>query len=490
MRVIIVGAGIVGMSIARELSKYNLDIVVVDKNSDVGWGVSKANTALIHGGYDDDPERYPNRARLCVQGNKIWREWVKELDIPSVWNGALVVARNEDEKKELRILFERGLRNGVEHMRILEDEEIRKVEPEISPDVTAALHIPSVGQIAPISAVIALAENAVDNGVKILLDTEVKDVIVRDGAIQGVETNKGFVKGDILINAAGLYADDISRMAGVDYFRIHPRKGEYWIFDDSVGPKPRHVLFPAPTKKSKGVVVTTEISGHLMIGPNAQDIEDKEDLSNTFDGLEEVWEKARKIWPKLPPRSKVIRTFAGLRPEPDGGDFIIASEEVWGLINVAGIRSPGLTSAPAIARDVARIINGIGVDLEKKRKWISKRRDITHFFSLKDEEIKGKIAENPMYGRIVCKCNKVSEGDIVEAIARMKKIGVATPSIDSVKFRTRATTGTCQGSFCRVRISAILAREYATPMWRITLKGIGSEIGIGDVKVLLRGVRE
>ncbi len=481
-RVIIIGAGITGMSIARELSKFeNLDIIVVERNSDVGWGVSKANTALIHGGYDDDPDKYPVRARLCVRGNEIWHKWVEELQIPHVWNGAFVVARNDDERRELEILLERGNRNGVKGMEILERDSVFEMEPNITKDAMAALRIPSVGQIAPIPAVIALAENAVDNGVKILLDTKVEGIKVEGGEIRGVETDRGFIEGDVVMNAAGLYADEISRMAGVDYFRIFPRKGEYWLFDDSARPKPRHVLFPAPAKNTKGVVITTEVSGHLMIGPNAKDQEDKEDLSNTKEGLEEVWNKAELIWPKLPPRRKVIRTFAGLRPETRNADFIIRAEEIYGFINVAGIRSPGLTAAPAIAKEVVGIIkDDLGIELKERKKWNPYRREITHFFMLSKDEISKRIRENPAYGRIICKCNKVSEGDILEAIERMKKIGVKVPSIDSIKFRTKATTGTCQGTSCMLEVAKILAEEYKVPMWKVTLKGEGSEIGIAS----------
>ncbi len=487
-KVIIIGAGITGMSIARELSKYdNLKITVIERKSDVGWGVSKANTALIHGGYDDDPDKYPVRAKLCVRGNEIWRKWVRELQIPSVWNGALVIAKNDDEMKELNILLKRGERNGVKDMRIIYRDELLEMEPNLSPNSQGALLIPSVGQIAPIPAVIALAENAVDNGVKIIFDSPVEEVKVDNGAVKGVKVPEGFIEGDLIINAAGLYADEISKMAGLDYFKIHPRKGEYWLFDESAGPKPEHVLFPAPTKKTKGVVVTTEVSGHLMIGPNARDQEDKEDLSNTKEGLEEVWNKAKLLWPKLPSRDKVIRTFAGLRPETKNADFIIKAEEVYGFINVAGIRSPGLTAAPAIAMEVNEIIErDLGIELREKKDWNPYREEITHFFMLSHKEINEKIKNNGAYGRIICKCNKVSEGDIMEAIERMKKIGVKVPSIDSIKFRTKATTGTCQGGFCRVKIAAILAREYEQPMWNITLKGKGSEMGIGDVKVLLK----
>ncbi|AEH25488.1 NAD(P)/FAD-dependent oxidoreductase [Pyrococcus yayanosii] len=489
LRIAIIGAGITGASIARVLSRYeNLEVHLIDKNPDVGWGVSKANTAIIHGGYDDDPDKYPVRARLCVRGNRLWHQWVKELEIPHVWNGALVVALKEEDFDELEKLLERGRRNGVPEMRIVEGEELFRLEPGLTKEALGALWVPIVGQIGPISAVIAIAENAVANGVKTHLETEVTGIRVERGEVKGVETNEGFIKADIVINAAGLYADEIARMVGVDYFEIHPRKGEYWIFDEGI-PGPRRVLFPTPTPISKGIVVTTEISGHLMIGPNAQDLpaEEKDNLATTREGLEEVWEGAKKLWPNLPPRDKVIRTFTGLRPEPTGGDFIIKAEEVWGFINVAGIRSPGLTSAPAIAYEVVEIIRrDLGIELVEKKKWNPYRRDITHFFALPREKANEFIKRNPAYGRIVCRCNKVSEGDVLEAIERMKFLAIKTPSVDSVKFRTKATTGTCQGSFCRPRIIQILAREYGVEPWQVTLKGKGSEIGIGDVKVLLR----
>ncbi|AIF68949.1 glycerol-3-phosphate dehydrogenase [Palaeococcus pacificus DY20341] len=491
-KVAIIGAGISGASIARVLSKYeNLEVHLIEKSPDVGWGVTKANTALIHGGYDDDSEKYPLRAELCIKGNRLWHQWVKELEIPHIWNGALIVALKEEDFDELETLLERGQKNGVPEMRMVGREEALALEPNLNPNALGGLWVPIVGQIGPIPAVIAIVENAVANGVKLHLETEVRGIKVENGEVKGVETNNGFIEADIVINAAGLYADEISKMAGIDYFEIHPRKGEYWIFDEDAGPKPKRVLFPTPTPISKGVVVTTEISGHLMIGPNAQDLprKYKSDTGTTREGLEEVWEKAKQLWPKLPPRSKVIRTFAGLRPEPAEGDFIIkAEDEVFGFINVAGIRSPGLTSAPAIAYYVRDIIaNDLGVRLKEKEKWNPYRKEITHFFMLQPSQINELVKKNPAYGKIVCRCNKVSEGDVLEAIKRMKFIGVKTPSVDSVKFRTKATSGTCQGSFCKVVIVQLLAREYGVPPWKVTLKGKGSEIGIGDVKVLLRG---
>ncbi len=463
------GAGIVGASIARELSRYELEVHLVEREADVGWGVSKANTGLIHAGYDDDPDRFPVRARLCVRGNRIWHEWVDELDIPHTWSGALVVAKEESEVKRLEGLLRRGERNGVPELRILEGDEVLSMEPNLR-RVEAALYAPTVGQISPPQAVIALVENAVDNGVKVHLETEVRGVEVSGERVRGLRTSEGFIEADVVINAAGLHADDVSRMAGIEYFEIRPRKGEYLIFDEDAGPKPSRVLFPTPSEKSKGVVVTTEVQGHLMVGPNAQDLpkEEKEDRSTTPEGLREVYEKASEIWP-LPPLSRVIRTFSGLRPEPAGGDFVIRAEDVWGFVNVAGMRSPGLTAAPAVAKEVVRILGEMGTELREKPRWRARRKGIPR-----------------AGGRVICRCNLVREPQIREAIGRMRRVGVKTPSVDSVKFRTSATAGTCQGSFCRVEVAKILAEEFDVPLWEVTLKGRGSELGVGDVKVLLR----
>ena len=487
IKVAVIGAGIVGASISRVLSQYeNIEIHLIEKESDVGWGVSKANTGLIHGGYDDDPNKYPIRAKLCVRGNRIWHKWVKELQIPHLWNGALIVALSDDNMKELDNLRERGIKNGVPEMRIVDRDEMNNLQDGINEEAVGALWIPSVGQISPIPAVIALVENSVANGVKVHFEKEVRGIKVDGGEVRGVLTNDEFIPADIIINGAGLYADEISRMAGIEYFKIHPRKGEYWLFD---APGPRRVLFPTPTEKSKGVVVTSEISGHLMIGPNARDLseEEKDDVGTTREGLEEVWAKAKNLWGRLPSRRRVMRTFAGNRPETENGDFIIKEENVGGFVNVAGIRSPGLTSAPAIAYEVLEILKSMDVKLIKKKKWIRERKEIRHFFMMSGKDANSLIEKNRDYGKIICRCNMVSEGDIIEAIERMKFIGVKTPSIDSVKFRTKATTGVCQGSFCRPKIVKILSENYEIPAWKVPLKGLGTEIGIGDVKVLLRG---
>jgi len=477
--VAIIGAGIVGASIARVLSQYeNLNISLIEKEADVGWGVSKANTALIHGGYDDDPQKYPLRAKFCAKGNELWRKWVEELDIPNKWEGALIIATEERDIHELKDLLRRGKINGVPGMRLIyEKSELERLEPNITDDVIAALYVPTVGQMAPYEAVIALVENAVANGVKLHLLTKVIGVIQENGTIKGVKTNKGNIKTDIVINATGLYADEISAMVGVSNFKITPRRGEYYIFRREAGPKVKKVLFPAPKPHTKGVVVNTTVEDRLLIGPNAQDlpIDMKEATETTFEGLNFVWENAKKLVKKLPPKNLIIRTFSGLRPEPTGGDFIIAKyDNINYFINVAGMRSPGLTAAPSVAYYVVELLKQYGIPLKKKKKWNPIRKGIKKFYTASFQEREQLIKANPLYGKIVCKCDLVTEAEIIEAIRR----GATT--IDGIKFRTGAFMGECQGNFCLVKIARILARELNIPIWKVTFKGPGTEIGVGD----------
>jgi len=487
-KVIIIGAGIIGACIARVLSRYqNLKVHLIEKEVDVGWGSSKANTALIHAGYDDDPGRFPVRARLCAKGNALWREkWTRELSIPTNWPGDLVIAVEESETKTLDELYERGRRNRVPDIRIIQDKkELEELEPNITPNAISALYAPSAGQIRhTVEAVTAVVENAVNNGVRLHLATEVKDVQVRNGHVLDIDTNHGRFEADWVINAAGLYADVISSMVGIDHFKIHPRRGEYLLFSKDAYPKTKRILFPAPTKYSKGVVVTTTVDGNLMLGPNAQDLskEESEATNTTFKGLEFVWKDANRIVNSLPPRDKVIRTFAGLRAEPEPtADFIIRDyDEVEGFINAAGIRSPGLTSAPVIAQEIVQIIKDRGFKLIRKKKWNPYRKRPKAFREVGYRERDKMVKSNRLYGKMVCQCELVTEAEIVEAIRR------GATSLDGVKFRTQAMMGECQGSFCEFKVAQILARELGIPVWAVTKSGRGSEIGIGDVTALLK----
>jgi len=491
MRVVITGAGITGASIARVLSLYeDIDIYIIDKEPDAGWGVSKANTGIIHPGHEDDPLKTPLRAKLCSKGNRIWRKWVKELDIPSKWPGELMLAFNDKDLKEFNKYIEWGKKNNVEKMEVIDYEKLKSLENNVSPNAVGALWVPSAGQISPWEAVIALIENAAMNGVKTLFGTKVLDIVVSNYKVVGVKTERGFIEADIVINATGLYADVVSSMAGLDFFTIHPRKGEYYVFDENSKPKVSRIIHPTPTPITKGVYVVTTVDGSLMLGPSAKDLppDMKEDTSTTFEGLEYVWSEAKKLVRELPPKTEIVKTFAGLRPEPSTGDFIIdAYDDPWGFINVAGIRSPGLTSAPAIAFYVVNelLINRLGLKIKNKKEWNPYRKRIRKIREMSPEELQKSIAEDYRYGKIVCTCRKVSEAEIVEAINRIKEIG-ATPTLDGVKFRTLAMFGQCQGSFCRKEIANIISREMKIPLWKITVKGKGSEYVIGDIKMFFK----
>ncbi len=483
-KIAIIGAGVVGASIARVLSRYeNLEVHLIEMEADVGWGVSKANTAILHAGYDDDPLLYPNRAKYCVRGNYLWRKWSKQLQIRVSWNGSLVLSFSKEDEEELYNLLERGERNGVRGLRVIEKDEIQKLEKNVSPNATLALWAPTAGQISPFEAVTALVENAVENGVILHLETKVLDIVDDGTRVTKLVTNNGEIEVDWVINAAGLYADYIAKLVGEDDFKITPRKGEYFLFDDAAEPKVSRILFPAPKPKSKGVVVTTTVDGNLMIGPNATDLpeEEKENKETTQEGLEEVWRDASKLVRSLPPKSKVIKTFAGLRPEPTGGDFIIKPHDsLLGFINVAGMRSPGLTSAPAVAYEIPKMLLHLGARLVLKKNWNPIRKRIIRFSRVSNRRKDELIAMNPLYGNIVCQCEMVTEAEVVEAIRR----GART--IEGVKLRTRAGMGRCQGAFCRAKIAMILSRELKIKPWQVRIKGAGSEIGVGDLFSLLR----
>jgi len=481
IRIAVIGAGIVGASIARVLSMFeDFEVHVLEKEADVGWGSSKASTGIMHAGFDDEPDLYPLRAKLCAEGNRIWHDLVNELDIPVRWCGSLVLAFNDEDTKILEEMLDRGIGNGVPNLKIIEAEEIKALEPNVSKNAVAALWAPTAGQISPWHLVLALVENGVANGVRLHLSTEVTGVKVESGRVLGLETNKSFFEADCVINATGLYADKIAKMANVGGYFIKPRKGEYLIVDKNAEPKVSRVLFPAPTPITKGVLASKTIEGTLMLGPNAQDLpkELKEDKSNTKEGLDFVYSNASKLVEKLPPRNKVIKFFAGLRPEPSGGDFIIRSySEVFGFIDAAGMRSPGLTSSPATAYMVLDILKSI-FDVEPKLKANRKlqRKNITRFSDLSLGERTKLVNEDPRYGNVMCVDGLVSEAEILESIKR----GATT--LDGVKYRTGYCLGVCQGSSCRYKTALILSRELNIPLWKVSIRGPGTEIGIGDVK--------
>ena len=490
IKVAVVGAGVVGASVARVLTMYEgFEVLLVEREPDVGWGVSKANTSIIHPGHEEDPRQHPLRAKLCVEGNRLWRQWIKELDIPADWPGELMVFASPDEEREARKYVELAKLNGVPGVRLVYEREMLALEPNVNPQALGAVYAPTAGTISPFEAVTAIVENAVENGAKLLAETEVLRVRVEGGGVKGLETTRGFVEADIVVNAAGLWADEITRSAGVEpEFRIKPRRGEYLLFDEDVGAKPARILHTVPTPVTKGVYALTTVHGNLLIGPTAEDLppEAKDETGTTREGLGRVLSEAAKLLKEVPPTSKVVRTFAGLRPEPPGGMWLVkAYGDPWGFVNVAGIRSPGLTAAPALAHHVVKLVSETyGIELKRREGWNPRRRGIERLAGRSLKEVDEKVRANPDYGEIVCYCKMVSKGEVLEAIERIRRIG-ARPTIDGVKFRVQAGFGRCQGSFCRWRVALLIAQSTGQPLHAV-LAGKGVYV-VGDVKLLLKG---
>ena len=495
--IMIIGAGVSGCAVARELSRYDLKICVLDKESDVCEGTSKANSGIVHAGHDAKPGTL--KAKLNVQGNLMMEEMAEKLDFPFKRNGSLVVCQNKEELSKLEELKARGAENGVEGLRILTREEAIELEPELSDSVYAALYAPTGGIVCPFLMNIAYAENAAVNGVEFRLETCVQNIRKQgqkdheQPADFEVITNQGTFYSKYVINAAGVYADEIHNMVSKTKLHITPRRGEYCLLDKNAGNLVSHTIFQVPGKMGKGVLVTPTIHGNLMIGPTADDVSDKEENATTRAGLDKVLNDSAKSVKGIPTR-QVITSFAGLRAHGEGGDFRIGElPDVPGFIDVAGIESPGLTSAPAIGVYVCEIVKKMIEDagdsknsngqeysggLREKENFIETRKDIVHFAELSLEEQKAIIKENPAYGQIICRCETVTEGEIVEAIKR--PVGART--LDGVKRRVRAGMGRCQGGFCTPRIMEILSRECGIPLEEICKNNPDSRIIVGTNK--------
>ena len=471
--VIIIGAGVTGCAIARELSRYQLDICVVEKESDICEGTSKANSGIVHGGFDAKPGTL--NARLNVQGNAMMEELSKKLDFPFQRNGSMVVCQSAEEMRVLEELLQRGLANGVKDMRILSRTEALEMEPNLADSVYAALLVPSGGIVCPFGLNIALAENAAANGVAFRLETEVLSIEKlpeTDAAACGmcngylVHTDKGDLQTRFLINAAGVYADKFHNMVSERKLHITPRRGDYLLLDRTAGGHVHHTIFQLPSEYGKGVLVTPTVHGNLMVGPTAIDIEDREATATTAEGLAQVMEKCGKSVKDVPLK-QVITSFAGLRAHEDGGEFIIGeAEDAKGFIDAAGIESPGLSSAPAIGQYVREIMEGL-TELKEKSRFIETRKGIVRFAECSREVQQELIRQNPAYGKIICRCETITEGEILDAIHRL--LGATT--LDGIKRRTRAGMGRCQAGFCMPKVMDILARELGLELKDIRKNG-------------------
>jgi glycerol-3-phosphate dehydrogenase len=445
----VIGAGAVGCSIARLLSRYKADICVLEKHDDVSKGASKANSGIIHGGY---AAKYGTlKGKLNVLGNRVFENLDRELNFGYRKTGGMVLAFNEAELAVLRALQSNGHKNGVSDLRIIEHEEILRIEPNLNPEVTHALYTKDVGVISPYEYTIALAENGITNGVSLFLNHEVLGIARRENSFE-VTTSKAAITTRNIINAAGVHTDTISKIAGINSFRIIPRKGQYILFQKGTGDAVKSVVFQVPTEKGKGILVTSTYHGNLMLGPNSEEVDDKEDTGTEDNVLEYVIETARKSLPHFELREK-LKTFSGIRPTPDSGDFIIR-EEYPGFINVAGIESPGLTSSPAIAEMVLGIIKRRS-PLEPKIDFTAHRPAIIRPNTYNDTEVARRVELLSGDERIVCRCERVTEFEIKEALSRNIKIGTK----NGVKMRTRAGMGRCQGRFCGSRVDEFLKRS-------------------------------
>ncbi len=470
--VIIIGAGVSGCAIARELSRKKARIMVIDRAEDVCCGTTKANSAIVHAGYD--APRDSLMAKLNVQGSQMMEALSKELDFPYKRNGSLVVMTDPEDREKLNALYENGLYNGVEGLRIVEREELLALEPKISDMAAAALYAPSGAIVCPFGLSYALAENAAKNGVQFQFDTNVLG-ITQYGKHWLVITDRGHWEAKVVINAAGVYADVIHNMVCEEKIHITARRGEYFLLDRAAGGHVQHTVFQLPNKMGKGVLVAPTVHGNVIVGPTATDIPDKEDTATTQSGLDTIRQKAPQAVKDLPLR-QAITNFSGLRAHEDGGEFIIR-ESAPGFVDCAGIESPGLSSAPAIGAYVAGIVDQI-LPLEEDPDFDPIRRGIVNPQELPFDARAALIRANPAYGNVICRCETVTEGEIVDAIHREP----GARSVDGVKRRTRAGMGRCQGGFCSPKVMQILARELDVPLTRITKSGGASVLLAGRNK--------
>ncbi len=470
--IVIIGAGVVGGAVARELSKYSVDICILEKCSDVAMGATRANSAIVHAGFD--AKEGTLKALLNVKGSKMMETYAKELGVKYKRNGSLVVGFSDEDYKTLEELRFRGEKNGVEGLAILNREELLKIEPNLGDSVTCALYAPTGAIICPYELCMACIGNAMDNGAELKLNFDVKK-IEKCGGYYRISSDTETVEAKYVINCAGVYSDEIAKLSGDGTFSVIPRRGEYMLLDKECGSLVSHTIFRCPSKMGKGILVSPTVDGNLLLGPTAENIEDKEDKSTTSDGLSKVKAQAGEQVNGIN-FGKVITSFTGLRSVGSTGDFIININD--GFVNCAGIESPGLSSAPAIGEYIKELLVRAGADLKEKSDFKKNRRPMHYFHDCSDEEKSDIIAKNPAYAHIICRCELISEGEILDAIHQNPK----PADVDGIKRRTRSGMGRCQGGFCSPYVVEILARELGVDYTEITKCGGKSYINIGKTK--------
>ena len=471
--VLIVGAGVIGGMLARELSRYRLSVALLEKENDVAMGASRANSGIIHGGYDPEPGTL--KAKLNTQGVEMLIQAAEELNVPCIRNGSMVCAFSAEEEPHLQELYERGIANKTPGLKLLSGEEARALEPRLSQAVTKALHVPNAGIVCPYSLTIAAVGNAMDNGVDLLRNFAVAGLTRNDGIITVTAAGGETVRGRYVVNCAGGYSDKIAKMAGEDFFTIIPRAGEYMLLDKTESYDIRHTLFQCPTAEGKGILVSPTVHGNLLTGPTACKVETPESRDTTPEGLAQVSAFSLKSVPSVNFR-QVITSFTGVRASEKNGDFILRpSEAMPGLIHAGAIDSPGLTCCVSIARFLVDLLARQGLTLTEKTDWDGRRADPQAFHKMTEEEKDACIRENPDFGRIVCRCEGITQGEILLALRQNPK----ALDMDGVKRRTRSGMGRCQGGFCGPYVMGLIAKEQGIPMDAVTKSGGGSRMVLG-----------
>ena len=466
---VVIGAGVVGGLVSRELTRYNLSVCILEKESDVAMGATRANSAIVHAGFD--AKEGTLKAKLNVLGSEMMEDVCRELGVKYKRNGSIVVGFNDEDAATLRSLIERGKRNGVRELGFLDREELLKLEPNVGDGVTCALRAATGAIVCPYELCMAAVGNAMDNGATLKLNFEVES-ISKVGDVYRISSKNDSVEAKIVINCAGVYSDEISALVSDTDFTVRPRRGEYMLLDKECGSLVGHTVFRCPSKMGKGVLVTPTVDGNLLLGPTAEDIDDKDDTSTTAAGLSALSTLAREQVKGIN-LGRVITSFTGLRATGSTGDFVINSP-LHGFINCACIESPGLTSAPAIARYVVDMLISDGFELTPNESFNGVRKPLHRFREASIEEKNEIIKENPDYAHVVCRCETVTAGEIIEAI----RTNPRPTDIDGIKRRTRASMGRCQGGFCTPYMVELLAREMGVDVTEITKSGGASYINV------------
>lgn len=473
--VAIVGAGVIGGMLSRELSKYKLSVCILEKESDVAMAQSRANSGIVHGGYDPVPGTL--KAKLNSEGVELLFTAAKELNVPCKRNGSMVCAFSAEEEPLIQELYEQGQENNIPGLKILSGDEARAIEPNLSTAVTKVLHVTNAGIVCPYDLTIAAVGNAMDNGVILQRNFKVCSISRENNVFTITSVAGQQVQCRYLVNCAGGYSDAVARMAGDDFFTVIPRAGEYMLLDKVEGSRVSHTLFQCPTIEGKGILVSPTVDGNLLVGPTAKVVETPDSDDTTAAGLSEVERLAAKSVPSVNFR-QVITSFTGVRASTKGGEFILKpSDTVAGLIHAGGIDSPGLTCCVSIAKYLTGILKEQGLTLEEKENWNGHRENPHAFREMTDEEKNAYIQEHPAYGKIVCRCETVTEGEILHAI----RSNPPAMDIDGVKRRTRSGMGRCQGGFCGPYVMELIAKELDIPMEQVTKFGGNSHMVIGRI---------